>query len=618
MLKKIFLLIPILPKLGYNNVAYMIWYRLGMKLGWQKHKFPLGKAIVGLFFKKSAPVKNYPEAWRNKTLERANKILDGNLTWFYYHTFQVGNPPKWFQNPFDGSVLNNPKKHWTELSDFDLNTGDIKIIWEPSRFGWLTDLARAYRVSGDEKYLETINQWLEDWSRHNPKNQGPNWKCGQEASIRLMQLITTAQILKQDLQATPNLQQMLWQHLKRIDGNINYGIAQDNNHGTSEAAALYIGAVFLNQQPINNKVRKHLQEYMHKGRKLLVNRIEKLITMQGVFSQRSVNYHRVVVDTLSWVLLNMKRYKEPELAKQIKVRIKSLGEHQYKMISNAKGEAPNLGSNDGAMFLNLHNSNYRDFRPSTQLFFAALNQEKRFIKGSHDEALFWLYPEMLNKEVKIKENEQGVMNIDDELIIMQDKDLKLFLRLPNDRFRFATCDALHLDVWYKGKNILGDSGSFSYNSIEESEKYESVLAHNTIQFGEYEQMPKISRFLYGNWLKAKNIKISTITEKKWFCKASYIDFRENMHTRSIQWEPKSKCLFVTDTVVSNYNEEKKLYWHVFDNALKKHIKVHDEKNIVLQPSFSSAYHSQYYLQKSEHLSLSYKTKSRQFNTIIQL
>ena len=135
MLKKISLILPLLPKLGYWNVAYMLWYRVSMRLGWRKRKFPLGRAVKGLFFNESTPVNNYPEAWKKQTLEKANQILQANLVWFHYHSFQVGNPPNWFQNPFDESVLNNPKKHWTDLNDFDLNTGD-------------------------KMYLETMNHWL--------------------------------------------------------------------------------------------------------------------------------------------------------------------------------------------------------------------------------------------------------------------------------------------------------------------------------------------------------------------------------------------------------------------------------------------------------------------------
>src|SRR5690606_31584731 len=119
---------------------YMVWYRLSMKMGWRKRMFPVEKSVEGPFYKEVSPIDNYPEKWRIKTLEKADQILEGELTWFHHHGFKVGKPPSWFQNPFDGSKLRDPTKHWTELGDFDLNTGDVKIIWEPSRFDWLTDL----------------------------------------------------------------------------------------------------------------------------------------------------------------------------------------------------------------------------------------------------------------------------------------------------------------------------------------------------------------------------------------------------------------------------------------------------------------------------------------------
>ena len=39
--------------------------------------------------------------------------------------------------------------------------------------------------------------------------------------------------------------ELVYIHLKRIESTISYAIAQDNNHGTSEAAALFIGGSWL-------------------------------------------------------------------------------------------------------------------------------------------------------------------------------------------------------------------------------------------------------------------------------------------------------------------------------------------------------------------------------------
>ena len=618
MLKKLSLILPILPKLGYRNVAYMVWYRLSLKLGWRKRKFPLGTPVTGTFFKSSAPIKNYPESWKSKTLEKGNRILKGRLTWFHYHNFDVGSPPNWFLNPFDGSVLNNPKKHWTDLSDFDLNTGDVKILWEPSRFDWLTDLARAYRVSGEDSYLETINQWLADWSQHNPKNQGPNWKCGQETAIRVMKLIITAQLLEQETSATKTLQELVLDHLERIAGNINYAIAQDNNHGTSEAAGLYIGATWLINQENQQVSASNLHNWKKRGRALLENRLLKLIAPQGSFAQRSVNYHRVVVDTMSWVLNAMEQYNEPEFSTKITQRLEKLGAWQYKMIASDTGDAPNIGSNDGAMFETLHNCDYKDFRPSTQLFFGVLKKQRLFNKGEYDEPLFWRYPEKWDKFSTMSIPKPVMEVMDEEMLIFEESDLKCFLKLPNARYRHTTCDAFHLDVWYKGKNIFCDSGSYSYNAGKETDRFKSVEAHNTVQFGNHEQMPKISRFLYGKWLQVKATEGPLENNGRWSWKGSYTDHQNNTHRRTLEWNPENRELIITDDVSSPKNEVKRLYWHSpeLEDSLFK-IQVKDADGAILEPELKVTERSWYYMEKAPKQTQSFKTNSSQFLTSIQ-
>lgn len=605
MLKKISLLLPILPKLGYRNVAYMVWYRLSMKLGWRKRKFPLGTSITGTFFKATAPMDNYPESWKSKTLEKANRILEGKLTWFHYHSFQVGNPPNWFLNPFDGSALNNPKKHWTTLSDFELNTGDIKILWESSRFDWLTDLARGYRVTGEEKYIKTLNQWLQDWSQHNPKNQGPNWKCGQETAIRVMKLITTSQILEQDTNATKALQHMVYEHLERIAGNINYAIAQDNNHGTSEAAGLYISATWLLNQKNKEVSYSKLRQWKKRGRNLLENRVLKLIAPHGTFSQRSVTYHRVVVDTMSWVLYAMERYKETPFNEKVTERLLRLGEWQYKMIASKDGDMPNIGSNDGAMFETLHNNDYRDFRPSTQLFFGVLKKQKVFKDVNCDEPLYWRYPN-LYKEFSFKTLQSPKIELlDNEFLIIRDSGTKIFLKILSDRSRPSACDALHIDVWYKGINILGDTGSYSYNAGEETVWFKSVEAHNTVQFDNNQQMPKISRFLFGNWVKAEDIQLQNNDDKVVFL-TSYKDYRGNVHKRKMEYKFKKHQLSVIDELKQSKGNSAFCRWHMTSECFSKNengIIFNDIATMKIEnfdkAQLMSQYASLYYMEKHE-------------------
>jgi hypothetical protein len=60
------------------------------------------------------------------------------------------------------------------------------------------------------------------------------------------------------------------------------------------------------------------------------------------------------------------------------------------------------------------------------------------------------------------------------------------------RFRPSQADALHLDFWLAGSNVLRDAGSYSYNTEPE---WLNVFpghnaSHNTVQFDDRDQMPR--------------------------------------------------------------------------------------------------------------------------------
>ena len=81
-----------------------------------------------------------------------------------------------------------------------------------------------------------------------------------------------------------------------------------------------------------------------------------------------------------------------------------------------------------------------------------------------------------------------------------------YLRYPRFSFRPSQADALHLDLWYKGHNLIRDAGTYSYNSTPaDLEYFHGTASHSTIQFDERDQMPRLGRFLFGEWLQAENV-----------------------------------------------------------------------------------------------------------------
>ena len=93
---------------------------------------------------------------------------------------------------------------WWQIPDFDPRVGDIKTIWEASRFDWVLTCAQ-HACHGDPVGVERLNTWLADWVANNPPYLGPNWKCGQEASIRVIHLAVAALILDQHRRSMPAL-----------------------------------------------------------------------------------------------------------------------------------------------------------------------------------------------------------------------------------------------------------------------------------------------------------------------------------------------------------------------------------------------------------------------------
>lgn len=131
------------------------------------------------------------------------------------------------------------------------------------------------------------------------------------------------------------------------------------------------------------------------------------------------------------------------------------------------------------------------------------------------------------------------------------------LRLPRFRFRPSHADALHVDLWVDGVNRLRDDGSFSYNVDNRWLRYfGSTAAHNTVEFDGRDQMPRLSRFLFGDWLKIEELEIDETT---CIVSASYRDYRGAHHRRSVQMKP-GRCVVVDE--VSGFESTAVLRWRI--------------------------------------------------------
>ena len=589
--------------LGFLNVAYVAWYRFTLKAGIRKRFFPQSSFTVDPpFFHPGGRCSDYPDELKKALFEDTDKIIQGQLRYYAHHWKTVGNPPNWFLNPFNGQTWQNPHQHWTTLDDFNTGVGDIKNVWEASRFEWVVTLARAYAVSGKAIYLDTLNQWLSDWAEKNPANTGPNWKCGQEVAIRIFNLMQAALILGQWDQPSPALKEFIYQHLERINANIRYAIAQDNNHGTSETAALFIGGHWCEKTSSLVSLRKRGGHFARQGRKWLENRVEKLVEEDGSFSQHSVTYHRVLLDTLIFAEYWRRKLNVDPFSATFYQRTKA-AIHWMIMLSDAGScNAPNLGANDGALLLNTHTCDYRDFRPSIQTASILFHCQKQYAAGPWDEPGFWLGSN--GKEAEAVDRKKVSEVFPGGYVVMVAKESWGMVRFPMYRFRPGHNDVFHFDLWYRGENICRDAGSYSYNPEKASDGayFESVKAHNTVGFDDCEQMPRLGRFMLGQWIRADHVGvIERAADGSQHWTGSYRDYRGNRHQRKITW--KEDNWIIEDSLSGSFEKAEIVYrlspdsYRIEGNSVAASWGKIDVSGSDCEITMSTGFESLYYWQK---------------------
>ena len=524
-------------RLGLTSVARVAAYRLGLKSGRHPVQRLAAPAAQPPFFRAmDAPS---PQA-------DPNRAWDDRLWWFGWHSASLPEaPPNWFANPFSDAVQPDATLDWWRIPDF--GTGDIKGLWELSRMDWAVAWATT-AACGDVSALKRLNIWLADWTDRNPPYKGPNWKCGQEASIRVMHLVTAAWVLGQDRAPEAGLVDLLRAHMQRIAPTMSYAIGQQNNHGTSEAAALFIGGSFLaGRDP-------RADTWERKGRLWLEERAAALIAPDGSFSQYSVTYHRVILDSYALAEAWRRHRGLPAFSNRLHTRLIAATAWLRAMTDPETGDAPNIGANDGARLLQLTGTDYRDFRPSVQLAAALFQDEDAFGAGPWSASLRWLGVQDGQRATPLR----SASFDDGGYHVLRTGRAMAVLRYPRFRYRPSQADALHLDLWHAGRNLLRDGGTFSYNA-DGAEWFGGTSAHNTVTFDERDQMPRLSRFLFSDWLRAETVQTVQADGDAVSAAAGYTDGAGARHHRQVALTPTG--LICVDTLSGSFREAE-LRWRL--------------------------------------------------------
>lgn len=487
-----------------------------------------------------------------EAIKTANDILEKKFIYFSKHPINF-EKIDWHYSPF--TKKKSPERlHWTEIGDLSSDFGDIKWIWELSRFSFVYPLCRAFEATKDEKYVKEFWNLFEDFIENNPAELGVNYKCGQEISLRIMAWMFGLNTFIDSPETTEKRLELMLKaihhHADHVEKHFDFALKSvKNNHSLSEAAGMYtVGTVF----PFFNFSSK----WKAKGKKYIQSEADWQIYNDGSYIQHSFNYQRLAIQDLTWVL-RLSQIDGVKLSKKFISKFKKTVEFMYQMQTHSTGRVPNYGMNDGAYIHPLTSSEYLDHRPALQAAWLTLTDKRLYAEKEVDEIALWLGLDSEKAvDAPIKESkifpEGGYAVLRNELQFVM-------TRCTSYKHRPVQADMLHLDFWDQEYNILADAGTFSYNTAQDELLYfNGTASHNTVMINQQDQMKKASRFIWLNWTKAKIIKFK-ITKDFSFFEGEHYGYSPIVHKRAIM-QAKDTLVVVDDLLGDIQRDSIALSW----------------------------------------------------------
>jgi hypothetical protein len=160
--------------------------------GAQRGKFFVGpesvKACVDLLRQR------LPEQ-TERIVGQADQIVRHRFDLLGYTDLEYGNPIDWHLDLVHGKRA--PKKLFYRVPYLDFReVGDSKVTWELNRHQHFVILAKAYRLTGDVRYVDEILRQWRHWWEENPYPVGINWASSLEVGFRSLSWLWTYHLLE--------------------------------------------------------------------------------------------------------------------------------------------------------------------------------------------------------------------------------------------------------------------------------------------------------------------------------------------------------------------------------------------------------------------------------------
>ena len=186
-----------------------------------------------------------------------------------------------------------PRKPWYKVRYLDFaEVGDSKVTWELNRHQHLVTLAKAYRLTGNEKFTEELFRQWQHWHAQNPYPFGINWASSLEVAFRSLSWIWVYFLLAGS-RAMPAWFREEWLRALAVNGrHIEIHLSKyfsPNTHLLGEAVGLFFIGTLCPEL-------SSAEHWRQRGWRTVVDEANRQVQPDGLHFEQSTYYHVYAVD----------------------------------------------------------------------------------------------------------------------------------------------------------------------------------------------------------------------------------------------------------------------------------------------------------------------------------
>ncbi|MFD7708283.1 alginate lyase family protein [Streptomyces sp. NPDC059786] len=485
-----------------------------------------------------------------RLIAEADRLMAGHAEFFGVARDDLADPDWWY-DPKTGR-----RAPWGYAFDVPYRdedaAGDIKQIWEPSRHQYLTVLAAAYAVTGDERYAERVAAHLRSWWAGNAPLRGVHWVSGIELGIRLLSWVWIRRLLDgwpgaaALFEDNPVARNQIWHHQRWLAAFPSRG-SSANNHVIAEAAGQAAAACAFGWFPASARWRAEALRTL--DRQMRANTFGS-----GLNRELATEYHGLVLELGLAAVAEADAAGVPVPASTRLVLLRMTD--ALAAVVDGRLRPPRQGDADdghGLVVDGAGTDRWASLLATGQAVFGRLSWWPEVTGGDVRTPFLTALIEPGTRSVA-RPASRPAHFADAGLTILRGPG-GIWCRCDGGPHGFlsiaahAHADALSVEVRHDGVDVLADPGTYCYHGQPEWRRYfRSTLGHNTLELDGADQSGSGGPFLWTRHARSRVLSADTSGADTVRWCAEHDGYQGTVHRRRVELTSSTRELRVVDEV----------------------------------------------------------------------